>query len=50
VAALGNSLVELVDRRNPGNSILLQKGTNRIKHSGGERIRSMRGSAFRYAS
>ena len=37
--AFGKSLVELVDRRNPGSSILLQKPTNRIKHSGGERIR-----------
>src|SRR5689334_10657214 len=43
VEAFGKSLVELVDRRNPGNSILLQKPTNRIKHSGGERIR--KGSA-----
>jgi len=39
VEAFGKSLVELVDRRNPGNSVLLQKPTNRIKHSGGERIR-----------
>src|SRR5437870_7260355 len=38
VEAFGRSLVELVDRRNAGNSILLQKPTNRIKHSGGERI------------
>src|ERR1051326_7685456 len=37
--AFGKSLVELVDQRNPANSILLQKPTNRIKHSGGERIR-----------
>src|SRR5439155_5101486 len=41
--AFGKSLVELIDRRNPDNSILLRKPTNRIQHSGGERIR--RGSA-----
>jgi hypothetical protein len=39
VEAFGKSLVELVDRDNPDNSILLRKPTNRIKHSGGERIK-----------
>ncbi len=39
VEAFGRSLVELVDRDNPDNSILLKKPTNRIKHSGGERIK-----------
>ena len=39
VEAFGKSLVELVDRDNPDNSILLKKPTNRIKHSGGERIK-----------
>ena len=38
IEAFGKSLVELVDRQNPGNSILLNKPTNRIRHSGGERI------------
>jgi len=36
--AFGKSLVELVDRRNPGNSILLMKPTQRVQHTGGERI------------
>lgn len=39
VEAFGRSLVELVDRDSPDNSILLKKPTNRIKHSGGERIK-----------
>src|SRR5215471_8185 len=34
IESFGKSLVELVDRRHPGDSILLQKPTNRIKHSG----------------
>ena len=38
IAAFGDSLVELVDRTNPAKSILLNKPTNRVKHSGGERI------------
>jgi hypothetical protein len=32
--------VELVDREHPEGSILLDKPTNRIKHSGGERIKT----------
>ncbi len=39
VEAFGKSLAELVNRQNPDDSILLKKPTNRIKHSGGERIR-----------
>ena len=35
VEAFGKFLVELVDRQNPNHSILLNKPTNRIKHSGG---------------
>jgi hypothetical protein len=38
VEAFGKSLVEFVDRRNPGNSVLLLKPTLRIPHTGGERI------------
>ena len=39
VEAFGRSLVELVDRQNPDDSILFKKPTARIKHSGGERIK-----------
>jgi len=39
IDAFGKSLVELVDRQNPDGSILFQKPTARIKHSGGERIK-----------
>src|SRR5207248_7346238 len=35
----GKSLVELVDRQHPDKSLLLNKPTNRLKHSGGERIK-----------
>ena len=38
VENFGKSLVELVDRQNPGNSILFSKPTLRIPHTGGERI------------
>ncbi len=38
VEAFGKSLIEFVDRQNPGNSILLLKPTRRIPHTGGERI------------
>lgn len=38
IAAFGNSLVVLVDRQNPGNSLLLRKPTARMPHTGGERI------------
>ena len=39
VEAFGKSLVDLVDRKIPANSILLNKPTNRVPHSGGVRIR-----------
>ncbi len=38
IESFGKSLVELVDRQNPDNSILLSKPTLRIAHTGGERI------------
>ena len=38
VEAFGKSLVELVERRSPDNSILLRKPTQRVQHTGGERI------------
>src|SRR5258706_16213371 len=37
IDVFGKSLVELVDRRNPDNSILLTKPTQRVQHTGGER-------------
>src|SRR5215510_7791475 len=36
--AFGNSLVALVDRSNPEESLLVKKPTNRIAHAGGQRI------------
>jgi hypothetical protein len=39
IEAFGRSLVTLVNRTNPEESLLLKKPTNRIPHSGGERIR-----------
>lgn len=39
IAAFGNSLVVLIDRQNLDKSLLLQKPTARIPHTGGERIR-----------
>jgi len=39
IEAFGRSLVELVDRRHPDDSILFRKPTARLKHSGGERIK-----------
>jgi Protein of unknown function (DUF1592)/Protein of unknown function (DUF1588)/Protein of unknown function (DUF1587)/Protein of unknown function (DUF1595)/Protein of unknown function (DUF1585) len=39
VEAFGRSLVVLVDRNNPEESLLLKKPTNRIPHAGGERIK-----------
>jgi hypothetical protein len=38
VEAFGKSLVVLVDRGNPDQSLLLRKPTNRIPHGGGKRI------------
>lgn len=39
VEAFGNSLVVLVDREHPGSSLLFQKPTARIPHTGGQRIK-----------
>src|SRR5262245_44816717 len=40
IQLFGLSLAPLVDRANPSNSLLLNKPTNRIPHTGGERIHS----------
>lgn len=37
--AFGRSLVELVDRGNPANSLLLRKPTGKMPHAGGARIK-----------
>src|SRR5271165_6710129 len=39
VEAFGKSLVVLVDRANPQESLLLKKPTLRVAHTGGERIK-----------
>jgi hypothetical protein len=39
VEAFGGSLVELVEKAHPEKSLLLLKPTNRMKHTGGERIK-----------
>jgi len=39
IEAFGRSLVALVDRDQPGESLLLKKPTNRTPHAGGERIK-----------
>ena len=39
IQIFGLSLAPLVDRSNPTNSLLFAKPTNRIKHTGGERIK-----------
>jgi hypothetical protein len=39
IEAFGKSLVELVDRDKPEESLLLKKPTHRIPHAGGERIK-----------
>jgi hypothetical protein len=39
VEAFGASLVELVDRNRPEESLLLRKPTNRVPHAGGERVK-----------
>jgi hypothetical protein len=39
IEAFGKSLVVLVDRNNPANSLLQNKPTNRTPHAGGERIK-----------
>src|SRR6202030_1957189 len=38
--AFGKSLVILVDRNQPENSLLLRKPTKRVAHGGGERIKA----------
>ncbi|MCI0422107.1 MAG: DUF1592 domain-containing protein [Acidobacteria bacterium] len=38
VEAFGRQLISLVDRKNPDQSLLLTKPTNRIEHTGGQRI------------
>ena len=40
IEAFGKSLVEMIDRKTPEKSLLLNKPTNRIKHAGGERIKA----------
>jgi hypothetical protein len=39
IEIFGLSLTRVVDRTNPSNSLLFVKPTNRIKHTGGERIK-----------
>ncbi len=39
VEAFGRSLVVLIDRAHPADSLLLKKPTNRVAHGGGERIK-----------
>ncbi len=39
VLAFGRSLVALVDQKEPEQSLLLAKPTNRVRHAGGQRIR-----------
>src|SRR5579864_2435602 len=39
IEIFGLSLARVVDRANPSNSLLFVKPTNRIKHTGGERIK-----------
>jgi hypothetical protein len=39
IEAFGRSLVALIDRNDPEESLLLKKPTNRVPHAGGERIK-----------
>jgi hypothetical protein len=39
ITAFGLSLLDLVDRQRPGDSLLVQKPTRRVKHTGGLRIK-----------
>src|SRR6059058_4569764 len=39
ITAFGLKLIDLVDRKDPQQSLLLQKPTRRIKHTGGQRIK-----------
>src|SRR5215813_4828703 len=39
IEAFGRSLVALIDRKKPEESLLLKKPTNRVSHAGGQRIK-----------
>src|SRR5262249_28593055 len=39
IATFGLSLIDVVDRRDPRCSLLLQKPTRRVRHAGGQRIK-----------
>src|SRR5690349_17056717 len=39
IQTFGLSLTALIDRANPSNSLLFVKPTNRVRHTGGERIK-----------
>src|SRR5436190_10498372 len=39
ITAFGLGLMDLVDRKNPEQSLLLAKPTKRVKHTGGQRIK-----------
>src|SRR5262245_11585354 len=39
ITTFGLSLMDLVDRRDPEQSLLLRKPTKRMKHTGGQRIK-----------
>jgi len=39
IEAFGRSLVALVDRANPANSLLVRKPTGRVAHAGGQRLK-----------
>src|SRR6476620_6981541 len=39
IAAFGLSLLDLIDRKHPDESPLIQKPTRRVKHTGGQRIK-----------
>src|SRR5688572_17916478 len=39
VEAFGIALADLVDRADPSRSLLLTKPTNRVRHTGGDRVR-----------
>src|SRR5437879_6067605 len=39
ITAFGLALIDLIDRKNPEQSLLLMKPTKRVKHTGGQRIK-----------
>src|SRR3954471_9997977 len=39
ITAFGLALIDLIDRKNPEQSLLLVKPTKRVKHTGGQRIK-----------